>query len=219
MLVRGDQSGIELSAVPSVHGGPLRARAAILADSAALAATMAHAFLDDPFVSYLVPDQEVRVRRLPDMFALLFKLGSRFGACDVTIGLESAALWRPPGTWHIPLYQYLTNGPRLLGIFGRHALHAMAAMDRLERRHPREPHWYLQAIGTDPAYQGRGYGGVLLRHRLATVDAAGLPAYLEASKEANVPLYENFGFALTGEIKMPDGPTLYPMWRSGQASR
>jgi hypothetical protein len=28
-----------------------------------------------------------------------------------------------------------------------------------------------------------------------------------------VPLYVNFGFAVTGEIKMPGGPTLYPMWR------
>ena len=86
-------------------------------------------------------------------------------------------------------------------------------MDRLEKRHPREPHWYLQAIGTDPPFQGKGYGGVLLRHRLAALDAAGLPAYLEASKESNVPLYANFGFAVTGEIRMPDGPTLYSMWR------
>jgi GNAT superfamily N-acetyltransferase len=174
---------------------------------------MASAFLDDPFVSYLVPDYETRRHRLPEMFAMLFRLGRRYGACDVTVGIESAALWRPPGTWHIPIYQYITNAPRMLAIFGRGALRAMAAMDRLERKHPREPHWYLQAIGTDPAYQGRGYGGVLLRHRLAIVDAAGLPAYLEASREANVPLYANFGFALTGEIKMPDGPTLYSMWR------
>lgn len=219
MLERGSQSGSHLSPIPSLHGGPLRQRATTAADSVALAGTMARAFLDDPFVSYLVPDHEARIRGLPSMFGLLFKLGYRYSACDVTVGLESAALWRPPNSWHIPFYQYITNGPRLLRIFGRDALRAMAAMDRLESKHPREPHWYLQAIGTDPLYQGRGYGGVLLRHRLAIVDAAGLPAYLEASKEANVPLYTNFGFALTGEIKMPDGPTLYPMWRPPRASQ
>jgi len=189
------------------------ARSAGRDDAAALAATMARAFHNDPFVSHLVPDDGRRTRRLPDMFGLLFKLGCPFGGCDVTQRVEAAAIWRPPGTWHIPLHQYLTNGPRLLGIFGRHVLRALQSMDRLEKRHPREPHWYLQAIGTDPPFQGKGYGGVLLRHRLAIIDAAGLPAYLEASKESNVPLYTNFGFAVTGEIRMPGGPTLYPMWR------
>jgi GNAT superfamily N-acetyltransferase len=150
------------------------------------------------------------------MFGLLFALGRPFGAIDVTQRVEAAAIWRPPYTWHIPLHQYLTNGPKLLAIFGPYALRALQSMDRLEARHPREPHWYLQAIGTDPTLQGKGYGGALLRHRLAGVDAAGVPAYLEASKESNVPLYANFGFAVTGEIKMPGGPILYPMWRPAQ---
>lgn len=191
-----------------------QARPALHGDGVALSATMARAFREDPFVSYLVPDHERRARKLPDMFGLLFALGLPFGAVDVTGRVEAAAIWRPPSTWHIPFHQYLTNGPKLLAIFGGYAFRALQAMDRLEKRHPREPHWYLQAIGTDPPYQGKGYGGILLRHRLTIADAAGLPAYLEASKESNVPLYESFGFTVTGEIKMPDGPTLYPMWRA-----
>jgi len=198
------------------RGTPSDVRSALHDDAATLAATMARAFRDDPFVSYLVQDPNRRMRKLPDMFGLLFKLARPFGAVDVTERVEAAAIWRPPNSWHIPFYQYLTNGPTLLGIFGAHALRTLQSMDRLEKRHPREPHWYLQAIGTDPPLQGKGYGGVLLRHRLAVVDAAGMPAYLEASKESNVPLYANFGFAVTGEIKMPDGPTLYPMWRSAR---
>lgn len=189
------------------------ARSALYADRIALSGTMARAFREDPFVSYLVPDRERRVRKLSDMFGLLFALALPFGAIDVTEQVEAAAIWRPPNTWHIPFRQYLTNGPKLLGIFGSHAFRALQSMDRLEKHHPREPHWYLQAIGTDPPFQGKGFGGILLRHRLAVVDAACLPAYLEASKESNVPLYENFGFTVTCEIKMPNGPTLYPMWR------
>lgn len=189
------------------------ARSAARADAFALGDTMARAFLHDPFVSYLLPGQERRIARLPNMFRLLFKLGQPYGAVDVTGGIESAAIWRPPGAWHIPFRHYITHGPQFLGIFGTGALHAVLAMDRIERRHPHEPHWYLQAIGTAPEFQGKGYGGVLLRHRLAMIDGAHLPAYLEASKESNVPLYASFGFVQTGEIKMPDGPTLYPMWR------
>jgi GNAT superfamily N-acetyltransferase len=193
------------------------ARSALHGDAAQLSATMARAFREDPFVSYLLPEPDRRIRKLPDMFALLFRLGRPFGAIDVTHGIEAAAIWRPPSSWHIPFHQYLTNGPTLLGIFGPCAFRALQSMDRLEKRHPHEPHWYLQAIGTDPPFQGKGYGGMLLRHRLAIVDAAGLPAYLEASRESNVPLYANFGFAVTGEIKMPGGPTLYPMWRRARA--
>jgi len=193
------------------------ARAASGADATALAATMARAFLDDPFVSWLVPGYDTRIGKLPSLFALLFRLARPYGACDVTGNVESAAVWRPPDTWHIPLWQYVTNGPQLLGIFGTNAQRALSAMDTLERRHPRAPHWYLQAIGTDPVFQGKGYGGVLLRHRLAMIDASGEAAYLEASKEANVPLYASFGFAVTGEIVIAGGPTLYPMWRAPQS--
>lgn len=214
-----DELPLAMSADPSVRfgtGGPSRARTASGADRAGIATTMARAFLDDPFVSYLVPGHAARLRKLPSLFGLLFKLARPYGTCDVTDQIESVAVWRPPHHWHIPFWQYLTNGPRLLGIFGDNTLRALSAMDRLERRHPRERHWYLQAIGTDPQFQGRGFGGALLRHQLARINSAGLPAYLEASKEANVPLYANFGFVVTGEIKMPDGPTLYPMWRAAR---
>lgn len=192
---------------------PSGARAARAVDGAGVAAAMAQAFLDDPFISYLLPGRDSRNRKLPKLFGLLFKLGHPFGAVNITDDVEAAAIWKPPGTWHMPIRHYLTNGPRFLEIFGTGALRAFVSMDRIERRHPHEPHWCLQAIGTAPDFQGKGYGGVLLRHRLAQIDAHGLPAYLEVSKESNVPLYASFGFVQTGEIKMPNGPPLYPMWR------
>lgn len=179
---------------------------------------MARAFQDDPFVAYLVPGVERRRAKLPKMFGLLFELGHPFGAVDVTKGIEAAAIWKPPDTWHIPFWQYLKHGPSFLDIFGTGALRGLLAMDRIERVHPKEPHWYLQAIATAPEFQGKGYGGALLRDRLAMIDAVRLPAYLEASKESNVPLYANFGFVQTGEIRMPGGPTIYPMWRAARPS-
>jgi hypothetical protein len=32
----------------------------------------------------------------------------------------------------------------------------------------------------------------------------------------NIPIYASFGFEVTGEIKLPDGPTLWPMWRQAR---
>lgn len=53
-----------------------------------------------------------------------------------------------------------------------------------------------------------------MRSRLDRCDAEGAPAYLESSKESNVPYYMRFGFEVTGELTVPDGgPTMWQMWR------
>jgi ribosomal protein S18 acetylase RimI-like enzyme len=190
------------------------ARTATWADADALAETLARAFRDDPLICFLLPDVASRPVKMPRLFKLLFKLGLPHGACDVTEGFEAAALWRPPNAWEIPPWQYLTNGFDFLGLFGLGGgMQVMSALDVIEKRHPHEPHWYLQAIGTDPAKQGKGYGGVVMRRHLEVADAEGMPAYLESSKEVNIPIYKSFGFEVTGEIQVPGGPTLWPMWR------
>lgn len=194
------------------------ARAATWADAEPLSQTLARAFLDDPLTSFLLADEGARAAKLPRLFKLLFRLGLPHGGCDVTGGYEAVALWRPPNQWEIPWWQYVINAGEFLGLFGvGGAGRVFEAMDVIEKRHPHEPHWYLQALGTDPAKQGKGYGGVVIRRQLAVADTASLPAYLESSKTSNIPIYQNFGFELTGEIDLPDGPTLYPMWRKARA--
>jgi len=195
------------------------ARAAIWGDATPVSQTLARAFFDDPLICFLLADESVRPAKMPRLFKLLFKLGLPHGACDVTTGYEAVALWRPPGRWHIPFYQYITNGSEFLAVFGaRTGLRVMSIMDHIEKRHPKEPHYYLQAIGTDPAKQGKGFGGVVMRRQLGVADDAGMPAYLESSKTKNIPIYQSFGFELMGEIQLPGGPTLYPMWRKARAA-
>jgi len=195
------------------------ARPATWADADAIADTLAKAFHDDPLICFLLKDAASRPAKMPKLFKLLFKLGLPHDACDVTTGFEAVALWRPPNAWHIPPWQYVTNGAAFIDVFGLSGgLQVMGAMDYIEKRHPHEPHWYLQAIGTDPAKQGKGFGGVVIRRQLALADAAGMPAYLESSKDTNIPIYQSFGFEVTGEITIPGGgPTIWPMWRKARA--
>ena len=57
-------------------------------------------------------------------------------------------------------------------------------------------------------------GGGDLRVLFQIGDAAGQPAYLEATTDANKRLYLRHGFVELDPLPLPDnGPVLYPMWR------
>jgi GNAT superfamily N-acetyltransferase len=84
---------------------------------------------------------------------------------------------------------------------------------RLGRAHPREPHWYLFALGVVPEATGQGRGTALLAPVLARCDAERLPAYLEASTEDNARVYARLGFERRDEVEILDGVRVRPMLR------
>jgi ribosomal protein S18 acetylase RimI-like enzyme len=179
-----------------------------------LSAVLGRAFADDPVWQWMFPRHPERMARL---FAVLLrnahlsKGGSELAGDGDAI--QAGALWDPPGRWQIPLSVQLRRAPTLIRILGTRTLPVLRGLGEMERIHPTEPHWYLAVLGTDPSAQGRGLGSALLRSRLSRCDAERLPAYLESSKDGNVPYYERFGFRVTGEIRVPGGPPVWPMWR------
>jgi GNAT superfamily N-acetyltransferase len=199
-----------------VSAADANVRPAVRSDSVPLSQTLARAFYDDPVFSYFIPDDSKRLRKLETVMRILFGLGLPYGACYTTANYESITLWRPPDEWDVPLWAYVTNGPAMISAFGAHIGRVLSTMNMMEKVHPHEPHWYLQTIGTDPVFQGKGYGGVIMRDRLSAVDAARLPCYLESSKDTNIPIYQSFGFRLTGELQVPGGPKIWPMWRDAR---
>lgn len=104
---------------------------------------------------------------------------------------------------------------RVLAAFGPDADRFQILIEKMDHTHPvTATHAYLPLIGADPARQGRGYGTAALTSVLDELDAAGTPAYLEASNRANRALYKRLGFRDCAEpLALPDGPELYPMWR------
>ncbi|MEV4256299.1 GNAT family N-acetyltransferase [Spirillospora sp. NPDC049652] len=184
-----------------------------------MAAVLARAFADDPVWSWMLPDEASRPRRLEAAFTILLRevhLGhgasehaGRYG------GIEAAALWDPPGRWRTPLSVQARQAVPLMRAFGRRLPVALRALGRVESHHPEEPHWYLAFLGTDPQAQGSGLGTALMRSRLRRCDESRTAAYLESSKESNVPYYEKFGFRVTKELRLPgDGaPPVWLMWR------
>ena len=181
-------------------------------------ATLARAFHDDPAFVHIFPDAATRRRRLPRFFDMLWALTATKGVWEGTEGLGAAAIWLPPGRWRTSPITMIGLMPRLIAVHGLATGRALKLLDQVDRVHPDAPHWYLAAIGTDPDRQGRGLGGAVLRAGLKRVDAAGLPAYLESSKQSNIPLYRHFGFEPRDPIQIDGGPTVYPMWRPAQAA-
>ncbi|MGW0634276.1 GNAT family N-acetyltransferase [Nocardia salmonicida] len=188
-------------------------------DVDAAARTLAEAFQHDPVMSWILPDPHRRALGLPRFFATMARhIFVPAGASEVALRPDGtvggAALWTPPHTAQPSTLSELRTMPGLWRAFGRRVMAAKQVGDLLKKNHPTEPHWYLGMIGTAPDARGGGFGHALLRTRLDTVDAEGALAYLESSNPVNVPYYERFGFAVTGELHLPDGPPLWPMLRT-----
>ncbi len=196
------------------------ARSGALTCSATVAA-LARAFDDDPVMTWIFPDEQMRRRRLPPFFASTLRGVSlhQDGTEVVTDGTTvlGCAIWMAPGSWRPPLRRQLAALPATIIRLGSRLPVASATYGAMMRLHPERPHWYLSGIGTDPPAQGSGVGNALMRSQMARCDAAGEAAYLESSKERNVPFYERHGFRVTGELTVPGGgPTLWLMWRNPQ---
>jgi ribosomal protein S18 acetylase RimI-like enzyme len=167
-------------------------------------------------MAYLLPEQ--RDCRLPRLFAALAVTQYlRHRAVELLIEdgrVLGAALWSPPGHWLQSGPRQLLSVPRFAWALGSRMAVAGEVMAVTMRHHPDAPHWYLGVIGTEPAVQGSVAGSALLRSRLDRCDRAGQPAYLESSNEANLPLYQRFGFEVTERFHVaPDGPPSWGMWR------
>jgi GNAT superfamily N-acetyltransferase len=193
------------------------------AENRVLADVLAKAFYDDPPFMWVLPDETTRHARTRGIFTTVLRAEAlRHGAVDAAWDGESgrivgAAIWFPPGTWPSPALRQVRALPGYARALGRRLEPASALLTALARTHPKSPHWYLYAIGVDPAHQGRGVGGALLRSRLTRADEAGAAAYLESSKTSNVALYEHFGFQAAQVPPLPDGaPVMTPMFRPAQ---
>ncbi|MFC2062681.1 GNAT family N-acetyltransferase [Chloroflexota bacterium] len=73
------------------------------------------------------------------------------------------------------------------------------------------PYIHLLIMGVSQEFQGKGFGGQLLRAMIEKAEIEKLPIYLETQKEANVSLYEKFEFSVKKKIILPE-PLNLPMW-------
>ena len=78
-----------------------------------------------------------------------------------------------------------------------------AHIGAVHRQHAPFRHWYLLGLGVDPAFQGKGFGGLLLKTMFAKIARQNLACYLETQNKKNVPFYQHYGFNVVEESTVP----------------
>lgn len=187
-------------------------------DFGPLAEILARAFYDDPVTAWFYPDAARRLRQGRRFFAIRLRQLAGFGLIFTNDEQSGAALWAPPGHWRENFRQSLRMLPMLPALLP-HMVRSTRAVREIERRHPAAPHYYLSVVGSDPEKQGEGIGSALLAPMLQRCDETATAAYLESSKESNLPFYARHGFAVRERIELPDGPPLWLMWREPDHAR
>lgn len=177
-----------------------------------VARTLARAFDDDPLFQRLVPTD--RVPRLEKFYAATLRVVYLpLGEAWVTDDGLAAALWAPPGRWHVPLWKQVRM-LQVVPLFGTRALLGQRMHAAVERVHPSDPHYYLAILGVDPEAQGRGYGASVLRPIFERCRAEQVDAYLESSNEKNHAFYRKQGFEIVTRLELPGGLPAWPMRRA-----
>jgi ribosomal protein S18 acetylase RimI-like enzyme len=179
-------------------------------DEAPAIAVVVLAFSADPAARWTWPDPQQYLAHFPGFVRILGGKAFAHGRAYCVDGYAGAALWLPPEVRPdedalTTLLQRTGSAPAQKDLF--------AVFEQMERYHPREPHWYLPFIGTDPSQQGKGYGAALMKHALIPCDRDHTLAYLESSNPKNIPLYERHGFELLGTIQVGASPPIFPMLR------
>jgi ribosomal protein S18 acetylase RimI-like enzyme len=175
---------------------------------------LAEAFEDDPVLRWVNAGGGF----VPSFFQMILPAFVAKGLTYVDQQQLGAASWVGPHD-HVKWPFTLGNAVRLARLCGVRGLYRLARCGSVsERHHPREPHYYLFAIGARPRCQGQGVGSALIGHMLRRCDQEQMPAYLENSREANLDFYCGHGFEVQREIRFArQAPPVWLMWREPRA--
>ena len=183
--------------------------------ASAAGAVLGQAFVDDPVFGWLVQGSN-RERRLTQVFSAFAGTAARTDGAEVLVTPErtAAALWLPPRAWHAGTRELVRTSPRLAAGLRGGVLRGLRLLSAVERYHPREEHWYLEALGAVPQARGTGVGGRVVQPMLDRCDTERLPAYLESSNPRNWSFYERLGFVRLAALPVPRGcPLILAMRR------
>lgn len=179
-------------------------------DRQTLCITAMRAFVDDPVMRWLYPDDEVFLAPGGEVMRSGMTGWIRLGEVWCTDDGAGVAAWIPPGRPEIDF----TVEPPAPTPPSPDLLERFALIGPLIEAHtPPEPHWYLQLLGTHPDWQRRGIGAALMHEVFERAEADSVGCYLETETVDNVAYYRHHGFEVRSEWDVPTGPHMWGMSR------
>jgi ribosomal protein S18 acetylase RimI-like enzyme len=191
-------------------------RQALRADVAEIIDIWTDAFVADPYLRWIQPDDERWPAFASDWFGFIVGLTFERGHTYIDDAGAAAIAWVPPDVTFVTSDDFARGVGILTNHCGAERAEAAARTIAAARAHGlEESHWTLQYIGVRSAAQGAGLGVTITAPILDRCTAERLPCSLVSSNTANVPFYRRLGFEVVAEVETPDGAAcLRPMVRS-----
>jgi len=173
------------------------------------ALVLTKSFQQYPLLVQKYPDESQRNKAAYYFFLVIVGYGIRWGEVyAASPRMEGIAVWYRSEHFPMRFRKILRSVPfsALLGFPWSGVGRLQAAADFVEARHQLTApagHWFLDSVGVLPQYQGKGYGGKLIRAMLARTDRERLPVYLDTMDETDVRRYEHFGFKVIDKSPVP----------------
>jgi len=175
------------------------------AEVPALAAVLARAFAADPMLVWPMVTTDDLPARIRAMFEAIDTPFAREGwMVEAADGLGVMTLL-PPGSAAREEQLAAEVAPLTAAVSPDGGARYDAFWSWIWSMLPDEPHWLLDQLAVEPAAQGRGIAGAMVRHAVERAEADGIPLFLETGIERNLGFYARNGFRVFAEGDAPDG--------------
>lgn len=194
----------------------MRLRHALRADLPAIVDLWVDAFVRDPYLRWIQPDDA----RWPDFggawMRFIANLTFQRGHTYLDERVDVAVAWIPPDLSLVGPDDVVRGREIIAAAAGEARADQAVATILAARGHALDgPHWTLQYLGVRTTRQGTGLGLAAVTPMLDLCDDQGLPCGLVSTNPRNLTFYERLGFRVDGEVPTPDGAaTLRPMHRA-----
>jgi ribosomal protein S18 acetylase RimI-like enzyme len=158
---------------------------------------------------YFFPDAAERPDKLLNIFSMLLRYAVLHGEVYANSAtMEGVSVWLPSDKVAMSLWQIFRFGgiSAMLKMSRAEIARSFGYMDyaaTIHERFAQSRHRYLQFIGVDPDYQGKGHGGRLFKFLLNRLDSEQESCFLETQNLENLAFYLHHGFQVVERGTIP----------------